>query len=218
MKFVVISSPDKFQTEISTITKLFAEGLDTFHVRKPKWSEEKMSEYLDMIPTKLRKRIIIHSHHKLAIKYKLFGIHLTKKYRTRSLKNRLRLINLKLKNPKLSVTRSCHQLSDLVDDNYDYEYVFLTPIFEGISKRSHSGGFSERAVKAILPECQHKVYALGGIQPSNISKVKELGFSGAAMLGCIWTTEGDKVSVFHAAKEAIYGNENNTKNAVQAAS
>jgi thiamine-phosphate pyrophosphorylase len=196
MKFIVLSSPDQFQTEIGTITKLFSEGLHTFHVRKPKWSADKMSEYLEMIPAKFRSRIIIHSHHKLATKYKLLGIHLTKKHLHRGWKNRIRLARYKLKNPKLQVTRSCHQLSELTEDDYKYAYVFLTPMFAGISKRSHSGGFGDRAVKATLIECPHQVIALGGVQPSTIKKVQELGFDGAAMLGCIWGTSGKEVEVF----------------------
>jgi thiamine-phosphate pyrophosphorylase len=205
MKFVVISSPDKFHTEIPTLTRLFEEGLHTFHIRKPRWPAERMNEYLQMIPKRYLNRIIIHSHHKLAIKYKLLGVHLTKKHRNRSLRNRFRLLRLKLKNPKLQVTRSCHQLCELSEDSYNYAYVFLTPIFDGISKRSPSAGFSERAIRAMLPECEHDVIALGGIQPSNISKVKDLGFAGAAMLGCIWTAETDKVAVFQEAVDTAQG-------------
>ena len=197
MKVVVMTSPDKLHSEVTIVTKLFKEGLDTLHLRKPKFNREKMEEYLGMIPTMYHNRIIIHSHHRLAIKYKLRGIHLTKRFRKKSLKNSFRIFRLKMKNPKLIFTRSCHQLADLLNDKRNYEYVFLTPIFDGISKRSHSGGFSERAILATIAQSNQTVYALGGVKASNIEKVKSLGFSGAALLGAIWNSDDAPLDAFH---------------------
>lgn len=205
MKVVVMTSPDKLHSEISIVIKLFKEGLETLHLRKPKFNREKMEEYLKMIPAKYHGQIIIHSHHKLAIKYKLRGIHLTKRYRTKSFKNSYRLFKLRMKNPKLIFTRSCHQLADLLNDKKQYAYVFLTPIFDGISKRSHSGGFSERAIVSTIAQSQHKVYALGGIKPSNVHKVKELGFSGAALLGAVWNSDSEPLDSYHLANQKALG-------------
>lgn len=199
MKIVVISSPDKFHTEVATINKLFDEGLETFHLRKQKFGLDKLEEYLRLIPTKHHNKIVIHSHHKLAIKYKLKGIHLSKKHRKKGWKTRFRIRRFKWSHPKLIVTRSCHQLADLTQDTYPYDYVFLTPIFDGISKPSHNGGFSERALRSMIPQSPHNVYAMGGIHPDNIQQLKSYGFKGAALLGALWKYDGEKADIYHEA-------------------
>ena len=73
MQIIVISSKDKFRSEVSHVVKLFTEGLEVFHLRKPKFSLKRMEEYLDQIPEKYHNKIVIHSFHDLAKKYDLKG-------------------------------------------------------------------------------------------------------------------------------------------------
>src|ERR1041384_3209955 len=97
MKLVIISSSASIENEAKIITSLFEAGLENFHLRKHKLSTRATKELLSEIPAHFHNRIILHSHHSLARKFKLRGIHLTKshikkKYRTWFL---IRLIRLK---------------------------------------------------------------------------------------------------------------------------
>jgi thiamine-phosphate pyrophosphorylase len=68
------------------------------------------------------------------------------------------------------------------------DYLFLSPVFDSISKENYNSRFPESLLcdlksKGIINE---KVIALGGVNKHNISKVKDYGFGGAAVLGALW--------------------------------
>ena len=205
MNIVVISSTDKFHSEINSVVKLFEAGLEVFHIRKPKFGREKMEEYIKLIPKKYHSQIVIHTHHALAKKYKLMGVHLTRKHRKRKWQTSWRIRMMKMRNPKFVVTRSFHKLSDILDEKRKYNYVFLTPIYEGISKKSHSGGFSKRALMKALENSVSPVFGLGGISADKIEDLKQLGFAGAALLGSIWAEDANPIQVFEACEDKALG-------------
>jgi thiamine-phosphate pyrophosphorylase len=68
------------------------------------------------------------------------------------------------------------------------DYLFLSPIFDSISKQNYMSRFPESLLyelkeKGVIHE---KVIALGGVNKENISKVEDYGFGGAAVLGGLW--------------------------------
>jgi thiamine-phosphate pyrophosphorylase len=77
MKLVVITQSQKSDTEILAIIQMFEAGLETLHVRKNRFSTKELDDYIKEIPAHFHNRIIIHSHHKLALKYDLKGFHFT---------------------------------------------------------------------------------------------------------------------------------------------
>ena len=203
MQLVVISSPDKFKSEIKTVRRLFDNGLETFHLRKPKFSYEKLKEYIKCIPEECHNRIIIHSKHRLALKLNLKGVHITKWHRQRKFRTGLVLKLLKWRKPGLSITSSFHKLRELKDDGHDYNYVFLSPIFESISKNGRKASFSEDKLRKTLKETRYRVFALGGVTAEKAEKVREIGFAGMAILGVLWNSEHDPVETFKKHLEAI---------------
>ena len=68
-----------------------------------------------------------------------------------------------------------------------YEYVFLSPIFNSISKQNYNTKFTlhELHQASDIGLIDSKVIALGGITPDNIATTMQLGFGGAAVLGYI---------------------------------
>ena len=68
------------------------------------------------------------------------------------------------------------------------DYLFLSPIFDSISKEGYRSAFTpavlrEAAARGLLGE---RVAALGGVRPELLPTLRDLGFGGAALLGCIW--------------------------------
>jgi thiamine-phosphate pyrophosphorylase len=211
MQLIVISSSERTESEVTDLVKMFENGLDLFHVRKPKFSYRKMSQYLSLIPSEYYNRIIIHSHHSLAIKFNLKGIHLTRKSKKNSFLLTLKLLWYKYKKKDLFVTTSCHKLIDIRNPVRKYNYVFLSPIFESISKPGHVNNFSEAGVIKAVTGSEIPVYALGGITSENIPAAKKLGFKGVAVLGALWGKETDNLAEFIKIKNAVlnitnYGN------------
>ena len=135
MKTIVLSAQKSVDNEIDIVVRLFELGLTSFHLRKPHYSKQTMKLYLDGIPSVYHNRIIIHSHHRLARKYNLKGIHLSSKERKSSFNNWLNIKSLKRKKPFLRVSTSFTTISELNKYNDLFDYVFLSPIFDSTSKK-----------------------------------------------------------------------------------
>ena len=55
MKIVVISPETDEPREHAVLVELFAAGLERYHVRKPGWSYEKLSAWLNAVPSEWRR-------------------------------------------------------------------------------------------------------------------------------------------------------------------
>lgn len=177
MKLILITTPTYFVEEDKIITALFEEGLDVLHLRKPDTVPMFAERLLTLIPEQYHKRIIVHGHFYLKEEYKLKGIHL----------------NGRNPNPpenyKGHVSCSCHSLEEVKEQKHAHDYVFLSPVFDSISKLNYNSAYTPEELRA-ASKCgiiDKKVMALGGINTGNIIEVKDYGFGGAAILGGLWS-------------------------------
>ena len=83
---------------------------------------------------------------------------------------------------------SCHSLEELSAYKAKFDYLFLSPIFDSISKKGYSGRFTREQLLAARDNglIDKKIIALGGITSGNIPIIRELGFGGVAVLGSVW--------------------------------
>ena len=181
MKWIIITSPEFLSGEATFISKLFLQGLDLLHLRKPEASLEAYKQLLLQIPEQWHSRIVLHEHFELAEKYKLHGIHLNR--RCSVVPNAYHG----------SISCSCHTIEEVITQKDSKNYVFLSPIFDSISKVGYHAAFSPTSLKQAAVEnvIDEKVIALGGITANNIPLVKEWHFGGVALLGDIWKRMSD---------------------------
>jgi thiamine-phosphate pyrophosphorylase len=176
MKLILITPPTYFIEENKIITDLFEEGLDILHLRKPDTPPMYAERLLTLIPEQYHKRIVVHDHFYLKEEFHLKGIHIN--HRNPDIP----------KNYKGHISRSFHSLEEVKGHKKNYDYVFLSPVFDSISKLNYNSTYSntelQKAHKAGVID--KKVIALGGIDTNNIKQVKKLGFGGAAILGALW--------------------------------
>lgn len=197
MKISLVSSFYDIPNEIHVLNLLFCYGLTSFHLRKDleckhlggkeTYSEEKIRNYIESVPKCFRNRIIIHSHFHLVQEYGLKGAHFTKKY---SYEEYLKEENLNAEdNPLKYVGFSVHSTDEIVQNTELYDYLFLSPIFDSISNVGYNSKFNLTKLKSFLQEenLKSEIIALGGMNNTKVAKVKELGFSGLALLGHIWS-------------------------------
>ncbi|TGE06352.1 thiamine phosphate synthase [Hymenobacter fodinae] len=202
---LVISPPAHLEAEQQLLLRLFEAGLQTYHVRKPGWSESELIAYLEQIPALYHDRLVVHSHYTLALQFPLKGIHLTERSRRASTTPAL-LRQL----PGRSISASLHTLHDVLSHRWPYHYVFLSPIFPSISKPGYQADFKPEALEHALGHLRGrrgyipKVVALGGVTPTNLPWVQQAGFAGAAVLGGIWQ-DPDPVAAFQELQAAILG-------------
>jgi thiamine-phosphate pyrophosphorylase len=87
-----------------------------------------------------------------------------------------------------TISTSFHSTTAIFKSRRKYEYVFLSPVFDSISKQGYKGNFSLEELKSFL-KSKKNIIALGGINAENIELVKQKGFAGAAVLGSIWESK-----------------------------
>ena len=169
---VIISEPGFFSGEAEALRRLL-DGLECrVHLRKPGSAEEDMRRLVKSLPEELRPRLTLQEHLQLAPEYGVGGVHPTSRF------------------PEIPpcwrglVSRSCHSL-DEVAACQDADYLFLSPIFDSISKSGYRSAFTDAQLRS-ASEIDGHVYALGGVRPENFPLLKEYGFGGAALLGHVW--------------------------------
>ena len=84
-----------------------------------------------------------------------------------------------------------------------YDYIFLSPVFDSISKNSHKSSFKKGDITQVLKSSKLKIYALGGINPETAEKAFRMGFDGIAVLGYIWEAKQIPVDAFLKIKDKI---------------
>lgn len=189
MKLLVITPSTSIEHELTQTISLLENGLQTLHVRKPKFTTKQVREYIETIPPQFHKNLVIHSHHELAIEYNLKGIHYTKSHLKDNFKNWWRQKRIKISQKHFSKSCSHTRLASLYDEHkYEFDYVFLSPIFDSLSGKYQSG-FYEEGIKAAIQKSGKKIIARGGIEIQRIEKINELGFYGMALFSCLWKKE-----------------------------
>lgn len=89
---------------------------------------------------------------------------------------------------------SCHSLNELEREVNVRDYVFLSPVFDSISKPGYrAAAFDTGRLRDILDAPRRaRVIALGGVTPGHFDELRRLGFDGAAMLGFLWRDAADE--------------------------
>ncbi|OFY85054.1 MAG: hypothetical protein A3F72_04735 [Bacteroidetes bacterium RIFCSPLOWO2_12_FULL_35_15] len=179
MKLIVISNPINLNNEHEILCSLFEAGLEYFHLRKPDLSKEELEQYILGISIQFRNRVVLHSHHQLALEYGLKGVHYSKR-------NSFNSMNKQFENLHQSI--SVHSLEEIKSVSANFQYAFLSPVFDSISKQDYKSTFDKIKLKTFLHQTDTKieVIALGGINEQNIPLAIDLGFNGIATLGAIW--------------------------------
>lgn len=176
MKLIVVTTPTFFVEEDKIITTLFEEGLDILHLRKPETPAMYSERLLTLIPEKYHKRIVTHEHFYLKEEFNLMGIHLNSR------------------NPKEPhdysghISCSCHSVEEVKNKKHFYDYLFMSPIYDCISKEGYQSAYTPEELRQASKEktIDNKVMALGGINEGNIPEIKSFGFGGAVVLGDLW--------------------------------
>ncbi len=188
MEIMLLSPQTTKEKEIDIIIQLFEHGLNTLHLNKPEMSTKKMREYISHIPNVFHNRIIIHSHHHLAFKFSLKGVHFTEHHLKRTFKNWCFFQKEKLFNKKFIHTRSYRKLSDIFNpEKYPFDYYIVKNVFNPITK-DFNIGFHPLRIEEML-KTNKKIVARGGIDLQTAQKAREFKFYGVCLYSYIWKSE-----------------------------
>ena len=195
MELVLLSTPGQWtqdgvvrsqEEEVALVNALFEEGLPLFHLRKPMFSVTELKNWLSLVKPEYMERISLHTFHDLVYEFPVGGIHTSERQRQASDQGRHQQEFLLEQFPKLRLSSSFHTLSDLENAPKIYDYTFISPVFDSISRPHYKAGFSPEEIIEMLSNARNKVFALGGICSQQIPEIVDMGFDGAGMLGAIW--------------------------------
>lgn len=194
MKFIVITPPEFIPDEAERIVELFDNGLDVLHLRKPGSSINDCMRLLDALPASLLGRIVTHDHHSLCRDYCLMGVHLNGR-------NPEPPAFLSSADRHTTVSASCHSIDEAARRKATLDYLFLSPIFDSISKQGYRAAYTPEEIEKAAADgiIDSRVMALGGISIDNVRKLRAWRFGGAAFLGDVWNKAGSTAFASHAA-------------------
>lgn len=183
MQLFIISPSVDIPDEPRVVGRILEQSTATFHLRKPGQGVRQLAGYLKQIPQAGHRRIMIHGHRRLLSDFDLKGVHFTQNQR---LRRPACIRKLKADRPGCRISSSFHRIADITEPAGLFDYIFLSPIFDSISKPGYSAAFDHAALKGFLSHTGHTVVALGGIDVRRAATAAALGFRGIAVLGAVW--------------------------------
>lgn len=188
MKIILVSDFNEIPKEHLLLNTLFEEGLQYFHLRKKDYTLDQIIYYLNNIPAKFYERIIIHSHFHLVEEYGLRGLHFKKNYTIQDFVKDNHSTLEKARQHYQHISHSVHSLSDIKNNTFPFDYLFLSPVFDSISNKGYNSKIKIQTVRKFFKdEPNHpEVIALSGINIEKIESIHTTGFNGFGLLGYIW--------------------------------
>lgn len=177
---LVITPEEMVQNETEIINRLFQEGLDLLHIRKPFITQDKMTDFINQIDSEFQSQLVLHSHYELAKEFTISRLHFREIDRQNEMYKSF---------SKNIISTSVHDIETFNELNEEWEYSFISPVFPSISKK----GYGENST--ILNDIKKrnnlnvKLIALGGIDKNNIKEVFDSRVDGVALLGAIWESD-----------------------------
>ncbi|GGE15899.1 thiamine phosphate synthase [Sphingobacterium cellulitidis] len=188
---IVISANGLIPNELQMLNNLFQKGLEHFHFRKYGLSDDQALEYLEQIDPSYVGRVVLHSHRHLANDLKIERLHF-------NTSDRIANKHMDLER-KYQLSTSTHSIQEFNALDKVWNYAFLSPLFQSISKPGY-GRF-----ESVFTEIKYKrndsvaLIGLGGIDYQNMESVFEIGSDGVALLGSLWN-QADPGNYFLACK------------------
>ncbi len=185
MKHVLLTSPYDVKFETDIINRLFREGLDELHIRKPQFKKDQMRAYIERIDPAFHDRLVLHSFYSLIHKFGISRIHIGEEWR-KNIFLRFFLSKFVLKGKKVSKSTTVHSYKSLYHTKPDIEEVMLGPVFAHTASDVYVQLIkSEKLVKAI-DQAGLPILALGGVGIETADFFKDNGFSGYVLQSYIW--------------------------------
>jgi thiamine-phosphate pyrophosphorylase len=178
-----ITLPGIWPNEAQALFALVENGAQIIHIRKPGVAESALCEYLATIHPEILYHLTIHHHPHLAGTFGLGGVHAKPEM-------------LAAVGGTLRKSASCHDWGEVKACTGRADYVFLSPVFDSVSKAGYRAAFAGEQLKILLRDPDRPpVAALGGITPQTAPLAHTWGFENAAAIGSLWAIQNGKINI-----------------------
>lgn len=178
---VVLSPTGTLKNEIKLVSALFEQGLQRYHLRKPRWNAERIQAWIKSLPKAYRSRVVLHQFPELVERLGLGGFHIQ--------------ANDPIPDcvPAAKISVQCQQYADIEKFGKRHT-IFLGPVFPRQDRDWTTPTRTPQEYAAMLAYWRkqggsHRVFAFGGISAQSSKICKKLGFDGVAVVSAIWESE-----------------------------
>lgn len=149
-------------------------GIHYFHLREKDLSSHELLKLAGQIRKVLqRTRFIVNGRLDVCNTVGADGVHLQK--------DNLPVSAVRSKFPDLEIGYSAHSREEALEaENAGASYVFLSPVFETISKKSTLPVIGLPVLREWISALRIPIFGLGGVDSSNVAALSRSGCSGAA--------------------------------------
>ena len=180
---VVITSPESWDGEGDCLEELLQAGVEKLHIRR--WGHTREA-LLERLAPKWSSRLVLHGEEEMALRYRIPQIH----------------GHWTDKPTSVGLSASTHSWDEVRQiPQRALEYVFLSPLFDSISKPGYMAGAGLLQRPEGVNPC--KLIGLGGIDEYTIGQVMDHGWDGVAVLGYIWSKPDMAVERFKTLKAIV---------------
>lgn len=178
--------------EVEWLDEMAATNIDGIVLRKMNMETNKLLAFTEQLSKRTLAKLIV-SDESIFEQFNVKGFHFKRIFLNQSDPKKIKEIKELAKARQQIISVSCHKKEDFIAMGQDYDIVFVCPIFNTISKVSNHTNWNLPELKYLFSNKQKKgnYFALGGVNNSNISKIKDTGFDGLGILGYIWTNQED---------------------------
>lgn len=178
---ILLSAKIDIENETHILNRLFLLGLECFHLRKPAKTREEHIGFLKEIDSKYHHRIVLHHFHELTNDFNLKGIHFEEDQRRKYIETPTRYFkDLSLFGKTISST--FHELDDLLDSDFEFDYHFLSPAILG-NQSSSEGKY------IAVSHIDKRIFAVEALDKEIIHELFTLGYKGIAVLETVWQSK-----------------------------
>jgi thiamine-phosphate pyrophosphorylase len=204
----VITSPGSWDGEAECLEELLRAGLEKLHLRKPGGEKEAL---LERLAQNWASRLVLHGGKDvldMAMHYGIPQVHGhwyapwaadgDAELHARTNAGEVPFVVGR----EIGLSASVHSWEEVAQITPGVlEYVFLSPLFDSISKPGYKAGKDLLQRRAGVLPC--KLIGLGGIDQHTIGQVIDHGWDGAAVLGYIWDKPQKAVERFKLLKAIV---------------
>lgn len=203
MQLAIISPESEFKNEVNVVNSLLVNGLKLFHLRKKGLDKVGYLNYIDGIDKQYHSRIVVHDHFELFNELDLGGVHLSSHVREKE-----NVADVIQSIPVSRISTSFHAWEEVIENTFPYRYVFISPVFDSISKGGYKANIDLEEVGEVQRACKARtghipaIFGLGGVGAVQLPILDRHGFDGAAVLGAVWE-KADPVKAFISMMDVI---------------
>jgi thiamine-phosphate pyrophosphorylase len=212
MKLSIITNPYEVKFESDIINRLFSEGLDELHVRKPEYDRADMKNFINAIDREYHHKLVLHSYYSLVNTFDIHKIHLGHDWIFNSATD-MYLNMVILKGKKVSRSMTITNCKSLYKPIAGINELMLGPVFAKFTYNIDNQLISTSDLEKGLRHSKLPVTALGSVSTQTLEFFKNAGFKGAAMQSSIWKSS-DPVGAFIEVRDHFIATEHKLRIAV----